>query len=62
MKRLKIAVIALFALIATSNVNSGRVEIVVENSGVYLMGLVTQEEAKTFKPSLVFPNQDNLLI
>ena len=24
--------------------------------------LLTQEEAKTFKPSLVFPNQDNLLI
>ena len=24
--------------------------------------LLTQEEAKTFKPSLVFPNQDNLLL
>ncbi|MBT4473122.1 MAG: aspartate 1-decarboxylase [Bacteroidetes bacterium] len=24
--------------------------------------ILTQEEAKTFKPSLVFPNQDNLLI
>ncbi|HAH33491.1 MAG TPA: aspartate 1-decarboxylase [Flavobacteriaceae bacterium] len=24
--------------------------------------MLTQEEAKTFKPSLVFPNQDNLLI
>jgi len=24
-------------------------------------GLLSQEEAKTFKPSLVFPNQDNLL-
>ena len=23
---------------------------------------LTQEEAKTFKPSLVFPNQDNLLL
>jgi aspartate 1-decarboxylase len=23
--------------------------------------ILTQEEAKTFKPSLVFPNQDNLL-
>lgn len=25
-------------------------------------GMLTQEEAKTFKPALVFPNQDNLLI
>lgn len=24
--------------------------------------ILTQEEAKTFKPSLVFPNQDNLLL
>jgi aspartate 1-decarboxylase len=24
--------------------------------------LLSQEEAKTFKPSLVFPNQDNLLL
>lgn len=24
--------------------------------------ILTQEEAKTFKPSLVFPNKDNLLI
>ena len=24
--------------------------------------MLTQEEAKTFKPSLVFPNQDNLLL
>ena len=24
--------------------------------------MLSQEEAKTFKPSLVFPNQDNLLI
>jgi len=24
--------------------------------------MLTQEEAKTFKPALVFPNQDNLLI
>ncbi|MDA9251204.1 aspartate 1-decarboxylase [bacterium] len=24
--------------------------------------ILTQEEAKTFKPSLIFPNQDNLLL
>ena len=24
--------------------------------------ILSQEEAKTFKPSLVFPNQDNLLL
>ena len=24
--------------------------------------ILTQEEASTFKPSLVFPNQDNLLL
>lgn len=32
-------------LIATDGVNSGRVEVIVENSKAYLMGLVTQDEA-----------------
>ena len=32
-------------LIGTKGVNSGRIEVIVENAKVYLMGLVTQDEA-----------------